>query len=104
MRARPISCAAVNSVGQVKRKVFCAKYDACLDKAIQKNWQGFSCERCGAFEREQWDREQWADDYVSCVALLYFVTFAKLKLQVCRSNPSFGRKRRFATGTDGIPA
>ena len=80
-------------MNQVQRQVFCRSYDACLDRAIRKKWHGFSCERCGGYERRQWDSEQWADDYASCVALIYFVVFAKLRLQVCRSNPSFGRKR-----------
>lgn len=95
MTAKPIPCAGVTSVSQVKRQVFCSNYEACLDKAIVKNWQGFSCERCAGYEREQWDREQWEDDYSSCISLIYFVVFAKLKLQVCHSNPSFGWKRSF---------
>lgn len=90
MKATPISYEAVDTSQKVKRNVFCKRYSACLDVAIEKNWAGFSCEECKAYERERMDREQWDEDHHRCITLIYFVIFSKLKLQVCNTNPSFG--------------
>lgn len=34
---------------EVERNVFCKHYDACLDEAIEKKWQGFSCIECEGY-------------------------------------------------------
>lgn len=92
MKGTPISYAPVDKSHQVRRNVFCKHYNACLDHAIEKNWQGFSCEACRGYERERMDCEQWDEDRHRCITLIYFVLFSKLKLQVCNTNPSFGWK------------
>jgi hypothetical protein len=94
MKATPIRYAAVESGEQVKRMVFCRHYGSCLDYAIEQNWPGFSCEGCQGYERERMDNEQWEEDRNRCMALIYFVLFPKLKLQVCKSTPSFGNRVR----------
>jgi len=92
MSATPIRYASVENSEQVKRKVFCKHYGVCLDHAIAKKWEGFSCEKCEGYEREGMDREQWDEDSFRCTALIYLVLFSKLKFQVGNSNPSFGWK------------
>ena len=92
MKATPISYAPVESSEQVKRMVCCSHYGTCLDYAIEKSWPGFPCEECHAYERERMDEEQWDEDRQRCLTLIYFVLFPKLKLQVCKSSPSFGKR------------
>jgi len=93
MKATPIPYASVDSSEQVKRMVFCRHYSTCLDYAIEKNWSGFSCEECHGYERERMDHEQWDEESQRCITLIYFVLFPKLKLQVCSTNPSFGKRK-----------
>lgn len=92
MSATPVPYVSVESSEQVKRNVFCKHYGVCLDHAIERNWQGFSCEECREYEREGMEREQWDEDGFRCTALIYLVLFSKLTHQVGNNNPSFGWK------------
>ena len=31
------------------RNLFCSYYDGCLDEAVKKGWNSWSCTRCGLF-------------------------------------------------------
>src|SRR5271169_3753201 len=53
------------------KKVDCTYYNKCLDKAIAKNWAGFSCQSCQAYE--SLDYEQRVSD---CTALIMAYTAA----------------------------
>lgn len=33
------------------RNLFCAHYDDCLDEAVKRGWNSFSCSRCPFFEQ-----------------------------------------------------
>jgi hypothetical protein len=68
----PIPCRQVCSPEMVKRHVFCRHYDTCLDYAIQKNWQAFSCELCASFEREKRSILEWNEDHTRCAALVLY--------------------------------
>ena len=78
----PVQCASIESPSQVKRFLFCKHYDTCLDYAVKKSWDNFSCEQCDCYERVRWDEEQWAEDYSRCLTLAYFVAFEKVKRQL----------------------
>ncbi|MGV8073891.1 MAG: hypothetical protein AB2L11_04970 [Syntrophobacteraceae bacterium] len=75
----PVSCEAVVSPNEVRRFLFCQHYDTCLEHAIKSCWESFSCEKCQCYERVEWDREQWAEDYSRCMTLAYFVALAGMK-------------------------
>ncbi|HEY7725314.1 MAG TPA: hypothetical protein VH880_08265 [Anaeromyxobacteraceae bacterium] len=32
-----------------QRSLFCARYDGCLDEAVEKGWTSWSCARCPLF-------------------------------------------------------
>ncbi len=49
--ARPVT-----DPDEVRRMVFCRYYDDCLDVAIRKNWRGFHCMKCRAYEVVDWLR------------------------------------------------
>jgi hypothetical protein len=35
-----------NSTVDANRRVFCQRYDDCLDEACRRNWRSFSCANC----------------------------------------------------------
>ncbi|MFP5212694.1 MAG: hypothetical protein ACLGPL_04875 [Acidobacteriota bacterium] len=72
-KVTPIPFAAVETINQVRRRVFCKHYGTCLDYAIAKNWRGFSCDECEVFEDERVDRNQMAEENERCIALAYMV-------------------------------
>jgi hypothetical protein len=45
-KGSPRRCRAVVSLTGVRRKLFCARYDACLDHAVAKQWPNFHCDSC----------------------------------------------------------
>jgi hypothetical protein len=45
-KGSPRKCRAVISLTGVRRKLFCARYDACLDHAVAKQWPNFHCDSC----------------------------------------------------------
>jgi hypothetical protein len=62
----------------------CADYKRCLDVAVKKNWQGFSCRKCGAFKPVQFDSGELLLDALACIALI----------NVAESQNSFKQKPR----------
>lgn len=51
-RANPVASPQVHMAaraGQI-RQLHCGRYNACLDVAFAARWEGFSCERCEAFQ------------------------------------------------------
>lgn len=69
--ANPTEARGVNRPSQVERKVMCASYQGCLDEAIQKQWDGFSCQHCRAYRPLQLDTSEWIADSLACLALMY---------------------------------
>ena len=92
MNLKPIACKSAANVGEVKRRVFCDHYDTCLNYAVRKNWEGFSCEKCRGYERIEMPPEHWCHDALRCTTLIYFIMFAKLKKHVGPLSTGFGRK------------
>ena len=73
--ANPVASRAATSPSRVDRRVLCAGYERCLDQAAKKNWPGFSCEKCRAFEPLQLDPIEWFLDMLACTALLHVAEF-----------------------------
>jgi hypothetical protein len=43
------------------RRLHCKHYDGCVDHAMRRNWESFSCEACPVHElidRPRWERER----------------------------------------------
>jgi hypothetical protein len=71
----PIASSAKNSPSKVRRRIFCAGYESCLDIALKKKWTGFSCRKCKAFEPSRLTLSEWFEDSLACAALIYVVEF-----------------------------
>jgi hypothetical protein len=71
MKGMPVEYKAVERSEEVRRLVFCANYNGCLDHAIRMRWPGFSCEGCGSFEKEKMDGLDLSEDYARCMALAF---------------------------------
>jgi hypothetical protein len=82
--ANPIAFKAAKGPSRGERRVLCATYQRCLDEAVKKNWDGFSCIECGAFHPLQFDLSEWVLDSFACIALI----------NVAESQNSFKQKRR----------
>jgi hypothetical protein len=41
-----------NGVANLSRNVLCTRYSQCLDVAIDKGWQGFTCSQCETYDPE----------------------------------------------------
>jgi len=74
-RTNPIPSRAVHSPSKVERRVMCSAYERCLDEAIKRNWVGFSCQKCRAFEPLQLNPTEWLVDSLACTALLYVAEY-----------------------------
>ena len=92
MNLMPIACKSAANIGEVKRRVFCEHYDTCLNYALRKRWEGFSCERCEGYERKEMPPELWLHDALRCTTLIYFIMFANLKKHVGPLSTGFGCK------------
>ncbi len=84
----PTASGTTTGAGAVCRNVFCRRYGTCLDYAIKKEWNGFSCEKCNSFELLELDENEWREDYSRCRTLLSFVKHSSLKLNVNDTNTS----------------
>jgi hypothetical protein len=69
----PMPAPTVMNATSVPRKVLCSNYGSCLDTAVNKGWEGFSCEKCYDYQSVTWDREQWIEDNMKCMALIYVI-------------------------------
>jgi hypothetical protein len=49
-KGAPKACRGVVSPSRVRRRLFCARYGACLDYAVAKQWANFHCEDCRDYE------------------------------------------------------
>jgi hypothetical protein len=60
-----------NGVANLSRNVLCTHYSRCLDVAIDKGWQGFSCCQCEAYAPEPPDETlHWKEQAGRCKLLL----------------------------------
>jgi hypothetical protein len=82
--ANPIAFRAAKGSSRGERRVLCATYQHCLDEAVKRNWDGFSCIACSAFEPLQFDMGEWVLDSFACMALI----------NVAESQNSFKQKHR----------
>lgn len=65
--ANPIAAPAVDSLHKIRRDVFCPRYDRCLDFAIGREWENFSCTSCGLFKDQKAAAEQWlVENTIAC--------------------------------------
>ena len=74
-RASPIASRPVESPSKVDRRVMCAGYESCLDKAIRRKWENFSCRKCRAFKPLKRDSLEWLADSLACNALIFVAEF-----------------------------
>ena len=65
-RAKPTTNPA-----KTQRRVFCAHYSLCLDVAITRQWEGFSCGSCGDYrEEDTTGAAEWQAQAERCGKLL----------------------------------
>lgn len=61
----PIQASRKSNARQASRNVLCRHYNHCLDIAIEKGWNGFSCSQCGDYapeargDAEYWEEQDW---------------------------------------------
>ena len=72
MKATPKRYRRVEDTDMLKRQVFCVRYGDCLDYAIKKRWEGFSCEQCGSFEDERPDIDLWVEEQDRWLKLIFY--------------------------------
>lgn len=51
------------------RKLFCKRYDECLDHADRERWPSFTCRECRVEELIQWTPEEAEQEFHRCVVL-----------------------------------
>jgi len=71
----PIPARPVEELQKVSRNVLCTSYDNCLDLALSKGWQNFSCRNCAAFSPIQKTALDWEEDALRCGALVGIVFY-----------------------------
>lgn len=69
----PIPAREVDELSKVNRQVLCEHYESCLDLALSRRWEGFSCETCGSFRAAQRPSIEWLEDALSCGNLVAVV-------------------------------
>ena len=52
------------------RHVFCTNYDLCLDLALAKRWDSFTCDDCSNYKLAKRSFKEWLEDDVRCWALI----------------------------------
>lgn len=72
----PIPCSTTSNPD---RNFFCRHYEPCLDLAVSRRWEGFTCRSCGAYEPIEVDREWWIQDGRACLALVLTLFHRKVK-------------------------
>ena len=83
-RENPIASRPVESPSKVDRKVMCAGYERCLDVAIRRRWENFSCRNCRAYKPLKRDSIEWLADSLACNALIFVAEFPSLFKQKSR--------------------
>jgi hypothetical protein len=78
MTITPRRCKMVDDCSRVKRQVFCTHYGECLDHAIKKRWESFSCEQCQSYEDERPEVEWLAEDQRRCMRLIFSASAAAM--------------------------
>ena len=74
-RANPTVSKVARMPSRVDRKVMCADYEHCLNEAVKRNWQGFSCRKCQAFQPLQLNSSEWQLDSLACTVLMAVAEF-----------------------------
>lgn len=69
--ADPRPCKPFSLAVSVKRRVWCVRYDECLDFAVERNWESFMCTSCEAFQPQLLTSDQIQLEADCCLALLY---------------------------------
>jgi hypothetical protein len=67
----PQATAPACSCSQGLRRIHCAHYNRCLDRAVEKKWPDFSCCACNAYVAVLNDLEYWRAEAGGCAELLY---------------------------------
>ena len=49
-RPNPVNWVRLKEFSAEHRNIYCVSYERCLDKAIEQDWQGWSCCECGRRE------------------------------------------------------
>ena len=49
---------AQSPCAEEQRNLFCPRYDKCLDEAVKKGWNSFSCLHCDDYHAEPTPQEQ----------------------------------------------
>jgi len=66
----PRPAPAWEKVGAVQRRFGCANYSACLDVAVRKEWEGFTCLGCPAFRAAPVDPVETTEMALRCLRLI----------------------------------
>ncbi len=73
MSMTPVPARPVDELQRVTRKVFCKRYAACLNLALSRGWQNFSCSACADFDPAERPALDWIEDALQCADLLNIV-------------------------------
>lgn len=76
MTPNPLPVEAVQEPARVRRRVLCLHYGDCLDLAVQRRWDGFTCGECRAYRSIARCPESWIEDALACRALLRAMGFS----------------------------
>ena len=63
--------APFKSIFAVRRHVWCAHYNGCIDLAIKEGWESWSCADCYGFKPRRMSPEELRIDAEHCRALIY---------------------------------
>ena len=110
-RLSPAPSKAATSLQEVRRNVYCTHYGTCLDYALRKCWDGFTCDGCDAYEREELSAEDAYEEFIRCLALIYLIAFPEPEPLGCGGQCADGRKQpkmsphlAAGAGNPGTPA
>ena len=70
--ANPMPILMQSGVGDVPRRLTCAKYDRCLDYAADRHWKSFGCDACDV--KQEVSRSQLESDVEPITRLIAAVT------------------------------
>jgi hypothetical protein len=79
MNAMPKRFRRVDDTDMLERHVFCVHYGDCLDYAIRKRWEGFSCEQCECYEDERPDVDMLVEEQDRWMRLIFYRSAAQMR-------------------------
>jgi hypothetical protein len=94
----PTPSRQIGNPAKIQRRVFCAHYPACLDLAVVRQWEGFSCGACGNYQKDGTTcGAYWQQQAEHCGKLLKAIFIDKPK-----KGPGNYRSRPFIPAYDDL--